>query len=133
MMVTDGINFGDYWRNELGTEFRKTALEYIGGYAEKIGKVKLNEDGKHYEAVLDVSDVKDTILAVGVSCKMTTMETRLVAKIIARGRIGKGKFNMDRHIVESVSLYDIQNNEIDNNDVCIDSLLFMLDFLDSKK
>ena len=132
-MATDEINFGDYWRNKLGTEFRKTELEYIGGYADKIGKVKINKDGKHYEAVLDISDVKDTIFPLGVSCNMTTMETRLVAKIIARGRIGKGKFNMDRHIVESVSLYDIQNNEIDNNDVCIDSLLLMLDFLDSKK
>ena len=133
MMVTDGINFGNYWRNELGTEFRKTALEYVGGYAEKIGDVKLNDDGKHYEAVLDISDVKDTIFPLGVSCNMTTMETRLVAKIIARGRIGNGKFNMDKHIVESVSLYDIQNNEIDNNNICIDSLLLMLDFLDSKK
>jgi hypothetical protein len=132
-MVTDGINFGDYWRNELGTEFRKTALEYIGGYTEKIGEVKLNEDGKHYEAVLDISDVKDTIFPLGVSCNMTTRETRLVAKIITKGRIGKGKFNMGRHIVESVSLYDIQNNEIENKDICIDSLLFMLDFLDSKK
>ena len=132
-MATDEINFGDYWRNKLGTEFRKTELEYIGGYADKIGKVKINKDGKHYEAVLDISDVKDTIFPLEVSCNMTTMETRLVAKIIARGRIGKGKFNMDRHIVESVSLYDIQNNEIDNNDVCIDSLLFMLEFLDSKK
>ncbi len=132
-MVTDGINFGNYWRNKLGTEFRNTALEYVGGYAEKIGKVKLNEDGKHYEAILDISDVKDTIFPLGVYCNMTTMETRLVSKIIARGRIGKGKFNMDRHIVESVSLYDIQNNEINNKDLCIDSLLFMLDFLDSKK
>ena len=132
-MVTDGFNFGDYWRNELGTEFRKTALKYVGDYAEKIGVVKFNEDGKHYEAILDISDVKDTIFPLGISCNMITRETRLVAKIIARGRIGKGKFNMGRHIVESVSLYDIQNNEIDNKNVCIDSLLFMLDFLDSKK
>ena len=132
-MVTDGINFGDYWRNELGTEFRKTALEYISGYVEKIGEVKLNEDEKHYEGVLDISDVKDTVFPLGVSCNMTTRETRLVAKIIVNGRIGKGKFNMGRHIVESVSLYDIQNNKIENKDICIDSLLFMLDFLDSKK
>ena len=132
-MVTDGFNFGNYWRNELGTEFRKTALEYIGGYVEKIGEVKLNEDGKHYEAVLDISKVKDTIFPIGVFCDMTTREICLVAKIIARGRIGKGKFNMGRHIIESISLYDIQNNEIDNKDVCIDSLLLMLDFLDSKK
>ena len=132
-MVTDGFNFGNYWRNELGTEFRKTALEYIGGYVEKIGEVKLNEDGKHYEAVLDISKVKDTIFPIGVFCDMTTRKICLVAKIIARGRIGKGKFNMGRHIIESISLYDIQNNEIDNKDVCIDSLLLMLDFLDSKK
>ena len=132
-MVTDGFNFGNYWRNELGAEFRKTALEYIGGYVEKIGEVKLNEDGKHYEAVLDISKAKDTIFPIGVFCDMTTREICLVAKIIARGRIGKGKFNMGRHIIESISLYDIQNNEIDNKDVCIDSLLLMLDFLDSKK
>ena len=132
-MATDEINFGDYWRNKLGTEFRKTELEYIGGYADKIGKVKINEDGKHYEAVLDISDVKDTIFPLYVYCNMNTIETRLVSKIIASGIIGKGEFNTDTHIVESVSLYDIQNNEIDNKNVCIDSLLLMLDFLDSKK
>ena len=132
-MATDEINFGDYWRNKLGTEFRKTELEYIGGYADKIGKVKINKDGKHYEAVLDISDVKDTIFPLYVYCYMNTIETRLVSKIIASGIIGKGEFNTDTHIVESVSLYDIQNNEIDNKNVCIDSLLLMLDFLDSKK
>ena len=132
-MVTDEINFGDYWRNKLGTEFRKTALKYVGGYADKIGKVKINEDGKHYEVVLDISDVKDTIFPLYVYCNMNTIETRLVSKIIASGIIGKGEFNIDTHIVESVSLYDIQNNEIVNKNVCIDSLLLMLDFLDSKK
>ena len=132
-MATDEINFGDYWRNKLGTEFRKTELEYIGGYADKIGKVKINKDGKHYEAVLDISDVKDTIFPIYVYCNMNTIETRLVSKIIASGIIGKGEFNIDTHIVESVSLYDIQNNKIDNKNVCIDSLLLMLDFLDSKK
>ena len=132
-MVTDEINLGDYWRNKLGNEFRKTAIEYIGGYAYKIGKVKINEDGKHYEAVLDISDVKDTIFPLYVYCNMNTIETRLVSKIIVNGIIGKGEFNTDTHIVESVSLYDIQNNEIDNKNVCIDSLLLMLDFLDSKK
>ena len=132
-MVTDGINFSNYWRSELGTEFRKTVLEYVGSYVEKFGEVKLNEDGKHYEAVLDISEVKDTIFPLGIYCNTTTRETRLVSKIITMGRIGKGKFNMGSHIIESVSLYDIQNNEINNKDVCIDSLLFMLDFLDSKK
>ena len=132
-MVTDEINLGDYWRNKLGTEFRKTALEYVGGYVDKIGEVKINEDGKHYEAVLDISDVKDTIFPLSVYCDMNTIEKRLVSKIIASGIIGKGEFNTDTHILESVSLYDIQNNEIDNKNVCIDSLLLMLDFLDSKK
>ena len=132
-MVTDEINFGDYWRNKLGNEFRKTALKYVGGYAEKIGDVKINEDGKHYEAVLDISDAKDTIFPLSVYGNMNTIETRLVSKIIASGIIGKGEFNTDTNIVESVSLYDIQNNEIDNKNVCIDSLLLMLDFLDSKK
>ena len=132
-MVTDEMNLGNYWRNKLGTEFRKTALEYVGGYAEKIGEVKLNEDGKHYEAVLDISDVKDTIFPLGISCNITTREIILVAKIIVRGKIGKGKLNKDIHIIESVSMYDIQNKKIDNKNVCIDSLLFMLDFLDDKK
>ena len=132
-MINDVVNFGNYWRNKLGTEFRKTALEYIGVYTEKIGEVKLNEDGKHYDAVLDISDVKDTIFPLGISCNITTREIILVAKIIVRGKIGKGKLNMDRHIVESVSMYDIQNKKIDNKNVCIDSLLFMLDFLDDKK
>ena len=132
-MINDVANFGNYWRNKLGNEFRNTALEYIGGYAEKIGKVKIDEDGKHYDAVLDISDVKNTIFPIGISCNITTREISLVAKIIVRGRIEKGKFNKDIHIIESVLLYDIQNKEIDNKDVCIDSLLFMLDFLDDKK
>ena len=132
-MINDVVNFGNYWRNKLGTEFRKTALEYVGGYAEKIGEVKLNEDGKHYDAVLDISDVKDTIFPLGISCNIITRETILVAKIIVRGKIGKGKSNKDIHIIESVSMYDIQNKKIDNKNVCIDSLLFMLDFLDDKK
>ena len=132
-MINDAVNFGNYWRNKLGTEFRKTALEYIGGYAEKIGETKINEDGKHYDAVLDISDVKDTIFPLGISCNITTREIILVAKIIVKGKIGKGKFNKDIHIIESVSMYDIQNKKIDNKNVCIDSLLFMLDFLDDKK
>ena len=132
-MINDAVNFGNYWRNKLGTEFRKTALEYIGGYAEKIGEVKIDEDGKHYDAVLDISDVKDTIFPLGISCNLTTREIILVAKIIVKGKIGNGKSNKDIHIIESVLLYDIQNKEIDNKDVCIDSLLFMLDFLDDKK
>lgn len=132
-MINDAVNFGNYWRNKLGTEFRKTALEYIGGYAEKIGEVKIDEDGKHYDAVLDISDVKDTIFPLGISCNLTTREIILVAKIIVKGKIGNGKSNKDIHIIESVSMYDIQNKEIDNKDVCIDSLLFMLDFLDDKK
>ena len=132
-METSGINFGDYWRNELGTELRNKALEFIGTYAEKMGTTEMSEDNKHYVSTLDVSDVKDTIFPVGISCNMTTRQTRLVAKIVAEGRIGKGKFNMGRHIIEKVSLFDIQNNEIQNKDICIDSLLFLLDFLDSKK
>lgn len=132
-MINDVVNFGDYWRNKLGTEFRKIALKYVGGYAEKIGEVKLNEDGKHYDAVLDISDVKDTIFPLGISCNITTREIILVAKIIVRGKIGKGNSNKDIHIIESVSMYDIQNKKIDNKNVCIDSLLFMLDFLDDKK
>ena len=132
-MINDVVNFGNYWRNKLGTEFRKTALEYVGGYAEKIGEVKLNEDGKNYDAVHDISDVKNTIFPIGISCNITTREIILVAKIIVRGKIGKGKSNKDIHIIESVSMYDIQNKKIDNKNVCIDSLLFMLDFLDDKK
>lgn len=132
-MVTSGINFGDYWRNELGTEFRNKALEFVGTYAEKMGNIEMSDDNKHYVATLDVSDVKDTIFPLGVSCNMTTRETCMVAKIVSEGRIGNGKFNMDRHIIEKVTLFDTQNKEIQNKDICIDSLLFLLDFLDSKK
>ena len=64
---------------------------------------------------------------------MTSMETRLVSKIVVNGRIGKGKLNNGEHIIEKVTIFDIQNNEIKNNDICIDSILFMLDFLDDKK
>ena len=127
MMIKDGINFGDYWRNKLGEEFRHKALDLIGKYAEKIGEVK-DQGNNSYEAVLDISDVKDTIFPLGISCNMTTRETRLIAKIVSRGRITDNGY-----VTENVSLFDIQNNEIDNNDICIDSLLFMLDFLDSKK
>lgn len=133
MMVTDGINFGDYWRNELGTEFRNRTLEFVGTYVEKMGTTEMSEDNKHYVATLDVSDVKDTIFPLGVSYDMTTTQTCLVAKIVAEGKIGKGKFNMNKHIIEKVSLFDIQNKEIQNKDICIDSLLLLLDFLDSEK
>ena len=128
-----GIDFGNYWRNELGTEFRNKALEYMGDYVEKFGEVNVNDDGKHYEAVLDIIELKDTIFPLGLSCNMTSMETRLVSKIVVNGRIGKGKLNKGAHIIEKVTIFDIQNNEIKNNDICIDSILFMLDFLDDKK
>lgn len=127
MIIKDGINFSDYWRNKLGGEFRHKVLDLIGKYAEKIGEVK-DQGNNSYEAVLDISDVKDTIFPLGVSCNMTTRETRLIAKIISRGKVTD-----DGYVTENVSLFDIQNNEIDNNDICIDSLLFMLDFLDPKK
>lgn len=127
MIIKDGINFGDYWRTKLGEEFRHKVLDLIGKYAEKIGEVK-DQGNNSYEAVLDISDVKDTIFPLGVSCNMTTRETRLIAKIISRGNVTD-----DGYVTENVSLFDIQNNEIDNNDICIDSLLFMLDFLDPKK
>ena len=132
-MVTDGINFGDYWRNELGTEFRNRTLEFVGTYVEKMGTTEMSEDNKHYVATLDISDVKDTVFPLSVSCDMTTTQTCLVAKIVAEGKIGKGKFNMNKHIIEKVSLFDIQNKEIQNKDICIDSLLLLLDFLDSEK
>ena len=132
-METIGINFGDYWRNELGTEFRNRTLEFVGTYVEKMGTTEMSEDNKHYVATLDVSDVKDTIFPLGVSYDMTTTQTCLVAKIVAEGKIGKGKFNMNKHIIEKVSLFDIQNKEIQNKDICIDSLLLLLDFLDSEK
>ena len=127
MIIKDGINFSDYWRNKLGEEFRHKVLDLIGKYAEKIGEVK-DQGNNSYEAVLDISDVKDTIFPLGVSCNMTTRETRLIAKIISRGNVTD-----DGYVTENVSLFDIQNNEIDNNEICIDSLLFMLDFLDPKK
>lgn len=127
MIIKDGINFSDYWRNKLGKEFRHKVLDLIGKYAEKIGEVK-DQGNNSYEAVLDISDVKDTIFPLGVSCNMTTRETRLIAKIISRGNVTD-----DGYVTENVSLFDIQNNEIDNNEICIDSLLFMLDFLDPKK
>lgn len=129
----EGNDFGNYWRNELGTEFRNKALEYMGNYVEKLGEVNVNDDGKHYEAVLDIIELKDTIFPLGLSCHMTSMETRLVSKIVVNGRIGKGKLNNGEHIIEKVTIFDIQNNEIKNNDICIDSILFMLDFLDDKK
>ena len=132
-METIGINFGDYWRNELGTEFRNRTLEFVGTYVEKMGTTEISEDNKHYVATLDVSDVKDTVFPLSVSCSTTTTQTCLVAKIVAEGKIGKGKFNMNKHIIEKVSLFDIQNKEIQNKDICIDSLLLLLDFLDSEK
>ena len=132
-METRGINFGNYWRNELGTEFRNRTLEFVGTYVEKMGTTEMGEDNKHYVATLDISDVKDTIFPLSVSYGTTTTQICLVAKIVAEGKIGKGRFNMNKHIIEKVSLFDIQNKEIQNKDICIDSLLLLLDFLDSEK
>ena len=85
-METIGINFGDYWRNELGTEFRNRTLEFVGTYVEKMGTTEMSEDNKHYVATLDISDVKDTVFPLSVSCDMTTTQTCLVAKIVAEGK-----------------------------------------------
>lgn len=126
-------NLGNYWRKELGTEFRNKALEHIGYYVEHIGDFYMCDDNKHYVATFNISEETDTIFPLGISRRITYMENRLISKIEVKGRIGKGKFAMDRHIIEQVSLYDIQNNKIDNSNICIDSLLYLLDFLESKK
>ena len=132
-MKKNSVNFGDYWRNELGNEFRNKVLEYVGTYAERLGTTEISEDGRHYVSTLDLSRVKDTIFPIGISCKMMTMETCLVAKIVTEGRIGKGKFNMGSHIIEKVTMLDPQDKVIENDKLCIDSMLYLLDFLDSNK
>ena len=126
------VEFGNYWRNELGTEFRKKALEYVGGYAETLGKLNVDQENKVYDAELDINDEMSTIFPLGVSCNLTNRQTCFVARIECKGRLGLGKWHKyDRRIQEHITLIDQLGNEIDNSLICIDSILYLLDFLDT--
>lgn len=126
------VEFGNYWRNELGSEFRQKALEYVGGYAETLGKLDVDLENKKYYAEFDINDQMSTIFPLGVSCNLTTRQTCFVARIECRGKLSKGKLNKyDRRVKESILLFDQLGNEIDSNIICIDSILYLLDFLDT--
>ena len=121
----------NYWRKELGSEFRKTALQYIGGYVEKAGKTNVSEDGKTYESILDINDVLSTIIPVNIACESSTRVVRFVSKIKVEGSIYRTKFkDVKRNQVDNVTLYDNQNEEIETMTICIDCLLVLLDTLD---
>ena len=121
----------NYWRKELGSEFRKTALQYIGGYVEKAGKTNVSKDGKTYESILDINDVLSTIIPVNIACESSTREVRFVSKIKVEGSIYRTKFkDVKRNQVDNVTLYDNQNEEIETMTICIDCLLVLLDTLD---
>lgn len=121
----------NYWRKELGSEFRKTALQYIGGYVEKAGKTTVSEDEKTYESILDINDVLSTIIPVNIACESSTREVRFVSKIKVEGSIHRTKFkDVKRNQVDKVTLYDNQNEEIEAMTICIDCLLVLLDTLD---
>ena len=122
------INFGKNWRTKLGNEFRKTALINIAHYVEDMGDVKINNDDNTYKAILDISRVKNTIFPLDVSYSMTTRETCFIAMIKSTGHIESD----NKLIPEKVTLYDIQGKVVKNSDVCIDSMLYLLDFLESK-
>lgn len=121
----------NYWRTGLGSEFRNQALDYIGGYAETYGGVKLSEDGKTYTADLDVNAVLNTIVPLNLACDANKRDVRFVSLIHVDGKIGRGKLNMKRRNKEKITLIDNQNNEINAQNVCVDSLLYLLDYLDS--
>ena len=123
--------FGDYWRRDLGAEFRDKALEYIGCYAEKNGDVTVSDDKRHYTAVFSINDSMGTIFPLGLSCNMTYMETRFISKIVVEGRIKKGK-HKGTHVIDNVSFLDIHGNKLDKETISIDSILYLLDFLDYK-
>ena len=121
----------DYWRKELGSEFRKTALQYIGGYVEKAGVTKVSDDGKTYEAILDINDAMSTIIPVNIACESSTRVVRFVSKIKVEGSIHRTKFKgVKRNHVDNVIIYDNQNDEIEAMTICIDCLLVLLDTLD---
>lgn len=121
----------NYWRKELGSEFRNTALQYIGGYVEKAGKTTVNDDGKTYESILDINEVLSTIIPVNISCESSTRVVRFVSKIKVEGSIHRTKFkDVKRNQVDNVTLYDNQNEEIEAMTICIDCLLVLLDTLD---
>jgi hypothetical protein len=121
-----------YWRNELGSEFRKKALDYIGGYAESYGNLKENKEEKTYTAELDVNDLLSTIVPVNLACNANSRYVMFVSLIKVSGKLGKTKFkDVTRRNKEEIKLIDNQNNEIDTNKVCIDSMLYLLDYLDS--
>jgi hypothetical protein len=121
----------NYWRKELGSEFRKTALQYVGGYVEKAGKVEIDQDNKTYTAVLDINDVLSTIIPVNIACESSVRVVRFVSKIKVDGTIHRTKFkDVTRKQVEHVTFYDNQNVEIEAMTICIDCLLVLLDTLD---
>ena len=121
----------DYWRKELGSEFRKTALQYIGGYVEKAGVTKVSDDGKTYEAILDINDAMSTIIPVNIACESSTRVVRFVSKIKVEGSIHRTKFkDVSRNHVDNVIIYDNQNEEIEAMTICIDCLIVLLDTLD---
>lgn len=130
MSETNNI-FGDYWRKDLGAEFRDKALEYIGCYVEKNGDVTVSDDKRHYTAVFSINDNMGTIFPLGLSCNMTYMETRFISKIVVEGRIKKGK-HKGTHVIDNVSFLDIHGNKLDKDTISIDSILYLLDFLDRK-
>lgn len=130
-MMDQDFELNDFWRVELGTEFRDKAIDMVGGYAETMGSIELKRDEKRYVATLDLYKAMETIVPLRLSCNMTTSETHFIAKIKVFGRLTTGLFGMEKRSKEFVKLYDPQDNEIDKSKICIDSLLYALDFLDT--
>lgn len=129
--MDNDIKINNYWRTELGTEFREKALDMVGGYAETMGEIKNIPEEKKYTATLDLTKTMETILPIGLSCTMTTRETCFVSKIKVYGRLGVGFLGMEKRFKEFVKIFDLHGVEIDKSKICIDSLLYMLDFLDT--
>ena len=123
----------NYWKNELGTEFRNKTLEYIGGYAETYGTFTEDEANKSYTADMDISDILDTIVPLNLSCDQSKRMVVFVSKIHVDGKFVRGKYRDRKYKKQvAVKLYDSQDKEIDAMNVCIDSLIFLLDSIDSK-
>lgn len=100
------------WRDELGKKIRKKILSYIRVLVKQKGEV----NGKGF--ILDLNSEIHTILPLNVSCYSSKRVVVFVSKIRLDGN-------------NVLKFTDIQDKWIDPYVICIDSLLLLLDQLES--
>ena len=89
----EGIDFGNYWRNELGTEFRNKALKYIGDYVEKLGEVNVNAVGSAQDYTVSVSKGAGDVTVNGTKVSHDTTVGSGQHKIELNGGIGEASIS----------------------------------------